>query len=199
MARTRRPWAFGAVSTALMIGHALVVTAALALGAVIAVARSPMGMPLGWWHRFFGISLIVVLCLHFILVLAAPLWSWLAARTQTRVSRLWAWLGYFIPAASLWLPAQTLRALAADADEHLRLLVLGWGLARGMAALIVAAPIVYGLYRLGPTSNVTAGLALAYMFLSVIAANLLSLLMIGRMRLYLATAAVDTRHAEVFA
>ncbi len=77
-------------------------------------------------------------------------------------------------------------------------MILAWGIARNLASPLVVIIVVYGLYRLGPTSNVTAGIAAVYMLLSFIAANLLSLIMISQVRRYLDTGAVDERHAEVF-
>ena len=120
---------------------------------------------------------------------------------QTKASRLWAWLGYVIPLAGYWFPAHNLRQLvdgAAPDATRLRTLILAWGIARNLASPLVVIIVVYGLYRLGPTSNVTAGIAAVYMLLSFIAANLLSLIMISQVRRYLDTGAVDERHAEVF-
>jgi len=201
MAKTKRRWAFGAVSVALQIGHGLVAIATVAIGLLVLVQFSPARIALAHWSTWLGSSVAAIFGLHLLLMLATPLWHRLGARTQTRVSRLWAWLGYFIPLASYWLPARSLGELAdgsAPETTTLRRLILAWGVTRSLAAPVVVIAVVYGLYRLGPTSNVTAGIAVTYTLLIVIAANLLSLLTVGRVYRHLTTTAIDERHAEVF-
>ena len=202
MAKTKRRSAFGAVGTGLQIGHGLVAVATVGVGLLVVVQLSPAHRTLGRWDTTqLGMGVLAIFVLHILLMLTTPLWHWLAVRTQTKVSRLWAWLGYFIPLASYWLPARNLSQLIDGSTPEtatLRTLVLAWGVTRSLAAPLVVAAIIYGLYKLGPTSNITAGLAVAYTLLIITAANLLSLLTIGRMQRHFATAAVDERHAEIF-
>ena len=193
--------AFGAVSVTLQIGHSLVTVATIALGLAILVQLSPARLPLVRWTGLAGTCALAILALHSLLMLATPLWHWLAARGQTRVSRLWAWLGYFIPLASYGLPARNLSRLIEGSAEDiaaLKTLVLAWGVVRSLAAPLVVAGVVYGLYRLGPTSNVTAGMAVAYMVVIVATANVLSLLTVSRVHRRLATTEIDERHAAAF-
>ncbi len=202
MARNRHR-ALDIVTVGLQIGHGLVALAAVTDGVVVLLALSPAHMrfamtPTGRW---LSPGVLAIVALHIPLMLATPVWAWLAARTQTQVSRLWAWLGYLIPVASYWLPARTLTEMAAGAvtdAEPLRRLILAWGVSRTLATPEIMLAVVYGLYCVDRLGHVTAYIALAYMFISVIAANLLSLIVIGQMRRHLATHTIDERRAEVF-
>lgn len=198
--KTRRPWVFGAVTVVMQVGHSLVAIATLVIGLLILIQFTPARLMIDRQEPWFGFGVIGIALLHILLMLATPLWHWLAARTQTRVSRLWAWLGYFIPFASYWLPARNLRELVGAAPEaaRLRTLILAWGIARSLAAPVVMTAVVYGLYRLAPHSDITAFLAVAYVPLSLIAANLLSLFVTGQVSRHLATHVIDERHAEIF-
>jgi hypothetical protein len=199
--RPKRRWAFGAVSTALMTGHAVVVAGALGTGLIALIQSSPMRRDL---HRLSQPLMIAVLCapcLHLVLMLVTPLWSWLAARTRTRVSRLWAWLGYFIPLASYWLPAHTLNQLAEGADPEAprrRTLILAWGIARGLAAPSFFVGFVALLMNLHLGSDKEGWAIIIYVLIVLVVSNLVALLTIAQMRRQLATGATDESHAEVF-
>ncbi len=194
--------ALGAVTLALQTGHALVALATVAAGTIAILIMSPAHLRLGPLGQWVIGGVLATVTLHVLLMLATPAWAWLATRTQTRVSRLWAWLGYLIPVASYWLPARTLNELAEGKSpeaEALRKLVPAWGIMRGLTTPEVMAVIVYGLYRLDHKGDVTAYVALAYVILAAGGANLLSLVMLGQVRHYLVTTAIDERASEVFA
>ena len=197
---------FDGVSTALVIGHAVAAVGALAGGVLILVEESPLKVSLGMVTRPVEIGLYSLLALHALLMLAMPLWSGLAARGQAGVSRLWAWLGYFIPLASYWLPAQTLQRLAmprladgADAEApRRRMLIVAWGVARGVASPSFFVALVLVMLKMGTDSGMSGWIVIIYIFVAIFAANFLSLLMISQMRRHLLAATVDERHAEVF-
>ncbi len=201
MAKTKRRWAFGAVSTGLQIGHATVAAATIGFGLLVLVQVSPARLDLSAGRNIALVAVIAGLCLHGLLMLATPVWAWLAARTQTQVSRLWAWLGYLVPLASYWLPAQTLRGLVGSADTdgaRLRTQILLWGVARGLAAPSAFVAVGYAVYKSGLTGLPAGWVVVGYMIVTIAAANLLSLLTIGQMHRHLAANAVEARHAEVF-
>ncbi len=201
MAKTEQRRAFGAVSTGLMVGHGLVAVSALAAGLLILIMESPIRLNLNHLTRPLEIAIFCLPGLHVLLMLITPLWSWLAARTQTRVSRLWAWLGYLIPLASYWLPAQTLRRLAEGADPEAarrKTLILAWGVARGLAAPSFFVGLVLVMAKMGLNNTLSGWTVIIYLIVIMFAANLLSLLVISQMGRYLNRAVVDERHAEVF-
>ena len=202
MARAKRRWAFDAVSTGLMAGHGIVLLAALGFGLLIWIEFTPVRLNLGRWRDLYADGMAATPGLHLLLMWIMPVWSWLAARTQTQVSRLWAWLGYLIPIAGFWLPVQTLRRLAHGADPEaarLRILIVAWGVARGVSTLSAFIAMMYVIYKSGLTQRAAAIPAVIYLVVTISAAHLLSLLVISGMRRYLASTAIDTRHAEIFA
>ena len=200
--KPRRPWAFGAVSTGLMVGHGLVTVATAAFGLLVVVQFSVLRTDLTPWRSPLLAVVIIIPATHFVLMtLIMPLWSGLAARTQMGVSRLWAWLGYFIPLGGYWLPGQTLRALAAGTDADAtqrRRLILAWTVARGLAAPSAWLAAAVAISRTGLSSHDMGTAMVTYWLVTLFAANLLSLLVIAQMRHHLATGATDARHAEVF-
>lgn len=201
MTGTPRQRTLGAVTVALQIGHGLVALTTLVIGLIGLLIMSPVHLrlgPLAWWATF---AMLAAAALHVLLMLATPVWAWLAGRTQTRVSRLWIWLGYLIPLASYWLPARTLDQLAggsSPAADTRRKLILGWGIARGLTTPEVLAAVIYGLYSLDHKGNVTAYIAVVYLILAGGGANLLSLIVLGQVRHHLATTAIDEHVSEVF-
>jgi hypothetical protein len=201
-APSRRGGAFSLVSTVLQIGHALVAVPTIAFGLFVLVQLSPARHDVGRWEHPILVVVIGTVCLHIVLMLATAVWSWLAARGQKRVSALWAWLGYLIPVAGLWLPPQTLHGLvtAAGPDNgHLRGLVVAWGIARGLATPSVTLLVLFLLFGLRSEFPAQGGLIVGYWIIAIAADNLLSLVMIGQMRRHLAINAINERHAEVFA
>ena len=202
MVKTKRRWAFGMVSTALQIGHAVV--AAGAVGAAMLVVLHFSGMPwsLGRWLLPARLAVAAVPCLHVLLMLVMPVWSGMAARAKPGASRLWAWLGYLVPLAGYWMPAKILGGLVSGQtpeDARLRTLIRLWGVARGLAAPSAIIALILLLFTLDRAGKVTAGVFVVYMIVTLLAANGLSFVVVSRMQRYLATTAVDARQAEVFA
>ncbi len=201
-ATPKRRRAFGAVGTGLMVGHAVVAVATIAFSVLAIVQFSAARVDLGHWRLGLMVVVLAIPATHLVLMtLVMPVWSGLAARTQTGVSRLWAWLGYFIPVAGYWLPGQTLRALAAGADPEAprrRALILAWTVARGVAAPSATIGVALAISRTTLPSHEQGMVMVTYWIIAYFAANLLSLLMIAQMRQHFATGAVEASHAEVF-
>ena len=199
-ASTTRHRAFDRLTVALQVGHGGVALATIIAGTLLVIQLSTH-IKFGLWNGWLGRGLLMTAAGHLLIMFTTPLWNGLGVRTQKGSARLWAWLGYLVPVASYWLPARNLRRLidgTSPESHRLRTLVLVWGLARSLATPEIMAAIVYGLYRLDHHDDVTAFIALAYMLISVIAANLLSLVVLGRMHRYLLTTAIDESHARVF-
>jgi len=199
---SRRRGAFGLVGTGLQIGHALVAVSTTAFGLFVLVQLSPARRDVGRWEHAILAVVIGTVSLHIVLMLATAAWSWLAARGQRRVSSLWAWLGYFIPVAGLWLPAQTLHGLvtaAGPGNGRLGGLVVAWGIARGLATPSTSLLVILLLFGFRNELPAQGGLLVGYWIVTIAAANLLSLFMIGQVHHRLTAAAIDERHAEVFA
>lgn len=197
-----QPTPFGMVSTALQIGHSIIAVATLAIAGLVAIQLSPLRLNFGPAVSGIAWTIAAVPIVHFLLLVATAVWSGLAARGQTKVSKLWAWLGYFIPVTSYWLPILTLRGLVStttDAEIRLRRLILAWGLARGLSAPSALLLVFVACYQFGLPPGWAPPVIVSYIGVTVLAANLVSLFLIGRMRDYLATSAVTARHAEVFA
>lgn len=200
MTKAKTGWAFDAVSRGLMVGHALVVLA-IVVGVLLFVPRHILP-GLGWKHWDQPLVWWSVAGLHYLLMLVTPLWSWLAARTQTRVSRLWAWLGYFIPLASYWLPAQTLRGLintARPQNARLRWQILQWIVARDLAGpfAFVVAVMNLSTYNIERPEPFDFSAVYIDMVATGFAANLLSFMVIGGVHRSLTRTETDS--AKVFA
>ncbi len=117
------------------------------------------------------------------LAISARLTAWMTSRSLVGgagMSPLWAWLGWFVPVASLWLPCRTIFALNRHAEGRTRhhSLILGWWLTRwltcpsgvafllfALAAILVFAPdrqqSASWLVYLAIPSALSAGLGIA--------------------------------------
>ncbi len=137
---------FGVVCTALQVGYTVVAVAIVGVAALVAIEESPVRFDFGHWAQPVLWAIAAVPILHFLLLPATALWSGMAAHAQSRVSSLWAWLGYFIPVAGYWLPLRTLQGLVTGSDRpdvHLRALILAWGMARNLASPSVSILFTY--------------------------------------------------------
>ncbi len=160
--RERFKWLKGLTLTLQILFWGITALEALALavwlfGATATSANRYTYLGLGAIPAFLGFAL------HIATIPVLPAWTGVAAAARPYKAgdntRLWAWLGYLIPAVSYVAPVLVLRAVAREAapsNSGMRVLALLFWLARlttSVAGVFVVALISMLVTRDGPENN----------------------------------------------
>jgi len=160
----------------------------------------------GNWETFYsfgGMAFLLGLILHVPTFLLLPAWTAVTAAARPKMPgdalRLWAWLGYLIPAVNYVAPVLVLLGLAREAAPHnsgLRLVSLFFWLAR-LPSSVTGAYIF--LSFMGPgLDERQAAIVLATFAACLCAGSLLGAQLVQRLSRAVMSHTTGTEQAEVF-
>jgi len=197
----RFKWLKGLTLTLQILFWSIVGLEALALGLWLVGA---VVSPANWepFYSFGGIPFVLGLILHVPTFVLLPAWTAVTAAARPQKAgdamRLWAWLGYLIPAVNYVAPVLVLLGLAREAAHHnsgLRVLSLFFWLAR-LPTSVVGAFIFLSF---GPGLDERQGaIVLATFAACLCAGSLLGAQLVRRLSRAVMSRATGVEQAAVF-